>query len=401
MDIASVVHVLRQQGLINVTMMTSNFGGVTMKIWEWAGDVYHQIRWMDMLIAFGIMFVFFIINRLLVTYVFAFINKKFKAGEQTLMWRQAFEKPLRLFIVLLGVYLGLNYLLPPLWLTAIMLDRWFRSAVIILVGWGLLVLSNQSSFLLEEISKKIRLDDSSMLIPFLSKVLRFVVFVLIITLVASEWGFSINGVVAGMGLGSLALALAAKDTLGNIIGGIVIILEKPFSKGDWILTPSVEGFVDDITFRSTKIRTFADALVTVPNATLSGQPITNWSRMGKRRINFTLNVALDSDRLRLAAATERLERMLREDEKMDPATIMVKFTEFQESSLGIMFYFFTKTTVWAEYLKTRQEVNLMVLEVLEEEGIRLAYPSQRVLLEKMGEEDGEYKTLQSYSNAEY
>ncbi|WP_168929008.1 mechanosensitive ion channel family protein [Paenibacillus dokdonensis] len=372
-----------------------------MKIWEWAGDVYHQIRWMDMLIAFGIMFVFFIINRLLVTYVFAFINKKFKAGEQTLMWRQAFEKPLRLFIVLLGVYLGLNYLLPPLWLTAIMLDRWFRSAVIILVGWGLLVLSNQSSFLLEEISKKIRLDDSSMLIPFLSKVLRFVVFVLIITLVASEWGFSINGVVAGMGLGSLALALAAKDTLGNIIGGIVIILEKPFSKGDWILTPSVEGFVDDITFRSTKIRTFADALVTVPNATLSGQPITNWSRMGKRRINFTLNVALDSDRLRLAAATERLERMLREDEKMDPATIMVKFTEFQESSLGIMFYFFTKTTVWAEYLKTRQEVNLMVLEVLEEEGIRLAYPSQRVLLEKMGEEDGEYKTLQSYSNAEY
>ncbi|MWV46073.1 mechanosensitive ion channel [Paenibacillus sp. HJL G12] len=356
---------------------------------------------MDVLIAFGIMALFFIVNRLLVTYVFSFMNKKFKAGEQALMWRQAFEKPLRLFIVLLGVYLGLKYLLPAAWLAGMMFDRWFRSAVIILAGWGLLVLSNQSSFLLEEISKKIRLDDSSMLIPFLSKVLRFVVFVLIITLVASEWGFSMSGVVAGMGLGSLAIALAAKDTLGNIIGGIVIILEKPFSKGDWILTPSVEGFVDDITFRSTKIRTFADALVTVPNATLSGQPITNWSRMGKRRINFTLNVALDTDRGRLAAATERLERMLRGDERIDPATIMVKFTEFQESSLGIMFYFFTKTTVWAEYLIVKEEVNLTVLEVLEEEGIRLAYPAQRVLLEALGEENGSPKEVQSYSAAKY
>lgn len=370
-----------------------------MNVWEWAGDLYRQIRWMDVLIAFGIMAVFFIVNRLLVTYVFSMINKKFKAEENALMWRHAFEKPLRLFIMLLGVYWGLEYLLPGGWSTAIMLDRWFRSAVIILTGWGLLVLSNQSSFLLEEISKKIRLDDSSMLIPFLSKVLRFVVFVLIITLVASEWGFSMSGVIAGMGLGSLAIALAAKDTLGNIIGGIVIILEKPFSKGDWILTPSVEGFVEDITFRSTKIRTFADAFVTVPNATLSGQPITNWSRMGKRRIQFTLNVALDSDRERLGAVTTRLERMLREDERIDPATIMVKFTEFQESSLGIMFYFFTKTTVWAEYLTIREDINLTVLEVLEEEGVRLAYPSQRVFLEELGAESGPAREFQSISTA--
>jgi len=371
-----------------------------MKIWEWAVAVYHQIRWMDVLIAFGIMAVFLLVNRLLVKYVFTLVAGKRKDGEQTLMWRQAFEKPLRLFVMFLGVYWGLKYLLPEPWLAAIMLDRWFRSAIIVLIGWGLLVLSNQSSFLLEEISKKIRLDDSSMLIPFLSKVLRFVIFVLMITLVSSEWGFSMSGVVAGMGLGSLAIALAAKDTLGNIIGGIVIILEKPFSKGDWILTPSVEGFVEDITFRSTRIRTFADAVVTMPNATLSGQPITNWSRMGKRRINFTLNVALDSDREKLAAVTKRLEQMLREDAKIDPATIMVKFTEFQESSLGIMFYFFTKSTVWAEYLAVREEINLTVLEVLEEEGIRLAYPSQRVFVEEIDERTESSQPSRTYSMME-
>lgn len=371
-----------------------------MNLWEWLKDVYDQIKWMDVFISAGIMAIFLLFNRILVKYVFAYLKKKFKASEQALMWRQAFERPLRLFIMMLGIYLGLKYLLPVRWEAAIALDRLFRSAVIAMIGWGLLILSNQSSFLLEGISKKIRLDDSSMLIPFLSKVLRFIVFVLTITLIGSEWGFSINGLVAGMGLGSLAIALAAKDTLGNIFGGIVIILEKPFSKGDWILTPSVEGFVDDITFRSTKIRTFADAVVTVPNASLADQPITNWSRMGKRRVSFTLGVALDSDTERLGAAIKRIEAWLIDNEKIDQTTVLVKFTEFNESSLGIFFYFFTKTTVWAEHLEARQEMNLAVMQVLEEEGIKLAYPSHRIFLDHAGNTGHNAEDHQSVSHAD-
>ncbi|WP_234489854.1 mechanosensitive ion channel family protein [Paenibacillus sp. S28] len=370
-----------------------------MSIWTWLQDVIGRVRWMDVLVSAGIMAIFVLLNRFLVRYVFSLVNRKNREKERTLLWEEALEKPLRLFVVVLGVYLGLKYLFSVRWETAIALDGLFRSAVILLIGWSLLTLSNRSSFLLEQLSKKIRLDDSSMLIPFMSKVLRFVVIALTITLIGTEWGFSINGLVAGMGLGSLAIALAAKDTLGNIFGGIVIILEKPFSKGDWILTPSVEGFVEDITFRSTKIRTFADAVVTVPNAALADQPITNWSRMGKRRVTFTLGVALDSDRERLAAAVERIETGLRENDKIDQTTILVKFTEFQQSSLGLFFYFFTKTTVWAEHLAVRQEVNLAVMKVLEEEGIRLAYPAQRVLLEEGAAWNAEEEGLRSVSSA--
>lgn len=352
-----------------------------MNFWEGLADNISKIRWADIGIAVLIIALFALFNKVLVKYIFALLNRRFGASGKGELWKQVLERPFRSFFVLVGVYLGVKYLLPRSWELAIGLDPLFRSAVIALAGWALYILSAQSSVLLEGIGKKIRLDDSSMLIPFLSKVLRFVVIVLTIALIGSEWGFSINGLVAGMGLGSLAVALAAKDTLGNIFGGIVIILEKPFAKGDWILTPAAEGVVEDITFRSTKIRTFADALITVPNAALADQPITNWSRMGKRRVSFTLGVALDSDRARLASAISRIERLLRDNEQIDPGTIHVKFTDFNESSLGIFIYYFTKSTVWAEYLSARQGINLALLQVLEEEGIKLAYPSHRVFLE--------------------
>src|SRR5690606_15315239 len=95
-------------------------------------------------------------------------------------------------------------------------------------------------------------------------------------IIADEFGYNINGFVAGLGLGGLAISLAAKDALANLFGGIIIITEKPFTIGQWIQTPSVEGIVEGISFRSTKIRTFAQAIVTVPNNTLANEPITNW-----------------------------------------------------------------------------------------------------------------------------
>ncbi|SDD49782.1 MscS family membrane protein [Paenibacillus sp. UNCCL117] len=354
-----------------------------MDIMDWAVQLAYRVHWVDVSIAAGIMLLFLLFRKLFTRYAASFLVKRLRGSDGSREWIGALEKPIRLLFVVAGVYLATAYLVPAHTEFRLVLDKLFRSAAIGLVGWGIFNISAASSLLLlEGVSKRLGLDESSMLLPFLSRVLRFVIVLFSVTLIATEWGFSINGVVAGMGLGSLAVALAAKDTLGNIFGGIVIIMEKPFAKNDWILTPSVEGFVEDITFRSTQIRTFADSVVTVPNATLAAQPITNWSRMGKRRISFTLGVALDSDRNRLASAIDRMEALLTGNEEIDPKTIMVKFTEFNESSLGIFFYFFTKTTVWAEYLTVRQEMNLAIMRILEEEGIRLAYPAQRVFLEE-------------------
>ncbi|MFP3359363.1 mechanosensitive ion channel family protein, partial [Planococcus sp. SIMBA_143] len=130
------------------------------------------------------------------------------------------------------------------------------------------------------INHKYNVKIDHILIPFFSKALRLIIVAIGISVIAQEFEYDINGFVAGLGIGGLAFALAAKDALANLFGGIIIITEKPFTIGDWIKTPSVEGTIEDISFRSTKVRTFAQALVTVPNATLSNEAITNWSKMG-------------------------------------------------------------------------------------------------------------------------
>lgn len=348
---------------------------------EWFARLPESIRWIRLLVSAGIFLVFYLFGQAATRWLLAFFIRRWVTADNLSRWLESIRRPIGAIILLVGAYAALENYVPSDWVHEALLRRIFRSLGILFASWGLYKVSAVSSILFAQIYKKLGMDESSMLIPFLSKLLRFLIVVLALAAIASDWGFNVNGVVAGMGLGSLAVALAAKDTLGNMFGGIVIITEKPFSKGDWILTPSVEGFVEDITFRSSKIRTFADSIVTVPNATLASQPITNWSKMGKRRITYTLGVALDTDPVSLERAVSRIEMELRLNEHVHPGLVMVRFHDFAENGLGIFIYFFTNTTVWAEHTKVRQEVNFMILEVLADEGIKLAHPIQRIRLE--------------------
>lgn len=220
-----------------------------------------------------------------------------------------------------------------------------------------------------------------MIIPFLSKVLRFLIIAITIAVILAEWGYNVNGLVAGLGLGSLAVALAAQDTLSNLIAGIIIVTEKPFSKGDWIRTDTVEGMVEDISFRSSKIRTFADSVVIIPNSVLGKAAITNWSRMGKRRVTFDLGLAIDTERHKLNRAVDRLREYIATHEEIDHDLFMVRFKGMTKDQMTIFFYFFTYTTVWTEHMKVLESINFEILRILEEEGVKLAVPAQRLFVE--------------------
>lgn len=279
-------------------------------------------------------------------------------------------------MVVLGLYLILMVLpLNPAYTNFVL--KVFRSCIVVLVAWALYVMVE--SFVAE--SFKARFGVNNILVPFVYKAARFIIVVLALMIVAVEWGYDVNGLITGLGLGGLAIALAAKDALSNIFGGIIILLDKPFTIGDWISTPSVEGTVEDITFRSTKIRTFAQALVTVPNATLANEPITNWSRMGKRRITFHLGVTYSTPRYKLEKCIKDIRQMLEKHPEVHKETIFVYFEKFGESSLDIFLYFFTKTTKWQEYLTVREDINFKIMEILEREGVTVAFPSRSIYLE--------------------
>lgn len=339
-------------------------------------------EWLNFGIAIGIFVVFLILRKLFTTYLFKFIIRFVKNKNHLITTiLESFEKPMRWIFVIIGLQLAFPYL-PFDLLTAETEHRIIRSLFIALAAWGGYSLAGSTSLFFATFSKNFDFQVDRIVIPFIEKAVRIIIVVLAVSVIAEEWGFNVNGFVAGLGLGGLAFALAAKDTISNLFGGIVIITEKPFTIGDWIKTPSVEGTVEDITFRSTKIRTFAQAVVTVPNATLSNEPVINWSKMGKRQVAFHIGVSYSTKRAHLESVVYRIKQMLIDDRDIHNETILVNFDRFNESSFDVYLYFFTNTTAFAEYLKVKEQVNFKILEVLEEEGVSLAFPTRSLVIQQ-------------------
>ena len=169
-------------------------------------------------------------------------------------------------------------------------------------------------------------------------------------------------------------------------------MEKPFVIGDWIAASGVEGTVEDISFRSTKIRLFSQSLVIIPNSMLAGGAITNYSRMGKRRINFYLGLTYNTPENKVKSCVERIKQMLMQHEGIHPETILVYFENFNDSSLDIIIYCFTNTTVWSEYLEVKQDINLKIMSILEEEGVSMAFPTRSIYLEQVNKTDSPENT---------
>lgn len=336
--------------------------------------------WNEIITALGIFLFFLFSRKLIVRVFFSVIRQTYKKARVSFdnAILQELEKPLRWLLVIFGVYLSAIYL-PLTPYQDFLMAKFFRTAFIILIVWGFY--KGSGPFLFEELSKKMEIEIDRILIPFLTKVVKSIIIALALTIIAQEWGYDVTGFIAGLGIGGLAVALAAKDAIANVFGGIIIITEKPFSIGDWIYTPSVEGTVEDISFRSTKVRTFAKALVTVPNSTLANEAITNWTQMGKRRVTFHLGVTYTTPVDKLRSCVERIRELLEKHPEVDKETIFVRFDNFNDSSLDIFIYFFTITTVWGEFLEVKEDINFKIMEILEEEGVSVAFPSRSIYLE--------------------
>lgn len=342
--------------------------------WEFFISYEHLI---EVGIAIGIFLLFLLFRKIFTKYIFKFLIKvaSKRNGKFVPHVLLSFEKPFQWLFVIIGFYFSIKYYpylnhLNPMFLKII------KSAIIFVISWGLFHLSSTSSQLFRTINEKTQIHIDEILIPFLSRTLQFVIAAISLTVILQVFDYNISGLITGLGIGGLAISLAARDALANLFGGIIIITEKPFTIGDWIKTPSVEGTVEDISFRSTKVRTFAQALVTVPNATLSNEPITNWSKMGKRQITFHLSLAYDTPKEKIEHVVQKIRDLLRNHPEIHQETIFVNVESYTDFGFDVLLYFFTKTTNWGEYLNVREEINLKILEILEEAEVEIAMPAQ-------------------------
>lgn len=302
---------------------------------------------------------------------------------------EAAERPAGWLLLVLGLMATAHVLNPPPAVFPLIewIDKAGRIATIVIGGWFLwrLIEGFAAFFAARARKTATALDDQ--LVPFIAKTLKIFIIITGVLVVAQNMGYSVSGLIASLGIGGIAVAMAARDTIANVFGSIMILVDRPFTVGDWIKTSDFEGVVEEVGFRSTKIRTFAKTLVNVPNSLLANMVVDNIHAMPVRRVKMRIGLTYDTPVEKMQQAVTGIEAILKAHAGVDQDFYLVKFDEFADSSLSIFLYYFTKSTVWDEYLSVRQEVNLTIMRLLEGMGLEFAFPTRTVhLLQEAAEE---------------
>jgi MscS family membrane protein len=300
----------------------------------------------------------------------------------------ALEDPLALIPVVLGVFIAGEYLSLTGRLETIA-DQIVRSLVVYAIFWILVRLVQPLSFLLRKLEEVV----STAMVDWLIKSIRIALIFVGAATVLEIWGIQVGPILAGLGLFGVAVALGAQDLFKNLISGILIIAERRFSPGHWIHVDGVvEGTVEDIGFRSTLIRRFDKAPVHVPNSRLSDNSVTNFSAMTHRRIYWIIGVLYRTTVEQLREIRDGIEQyILNEEDFAKPPEVptFVRIDRFNDSSIDIMVYCFTKTTVWGDWLAIKEKLAYRIKEIVEGAGTSFAFPSRSVYVEGVPAEQAE------------
>ena len=293
--------------------------------------------------------------------------------------RTSVQDPLKAFFVIFGFYVGFLIMGPPDNVVE-GINKLFRICNIVLITWAL---ANFTPFItsmvmkMEETNKRA----NAVAIKFVANLLKIIIIALSVVVIISELGYNITGLITGLGLGGLTFSLAAQSTASNLFAGFSIVADKPFDVGDYIITPSVEGTVEDITMRSTRVRTVAGTVIVMPNSKLVDEAITNCSKMHSRFVDMTIGLTYDTDSAKLRNCIEDIKKMLSEHPEILDDRIVVVFSGFSDSSQDIRIIYSVNTTALDPSLRVREDINFKIKEIVEKNGASFAFPSVTVYTE--------------------
>ncbi len=357
-----------------------------LELWDQAVAVWNSTLWQisfsQLMISAAIFVGFFLLRRLFSKFVLSRIGaltKKTKTQiDDDLLY--AVDEPLKFTFVVIGYAISTGLLQFPENVSAIN-EKVIISLITFILFWTAYRAIAPLGMILSRLWSVFGAFSEELQGLFV-KVTKTLIFILGLAAILDEWGINVTGFVASIGLVGMAVALAARDFVANLFGGLTIFLDKAFQKGDWIMTPHIEGTVEEIGLRATKIRTFADALESMPNGTLANNEITNWSRMNKRRIRMTIGLEYRTSRDQIEKILARLRDYVKTSEDVHQySTQLIHMVEFNDSSIDILLYYFTKTTNWGEWMQARETHMLEFMRIVEEEGAGFAFPSRSLYME--------------------
>lgn len=358
---------------------------------EWLTEI-----WVDLVVMSGTHIWVLLVGTIIILTVVADLLQRFflkKAHihleRKNKIWLDSFvdaaRSPLSFFIWVNGTVLAVITVMNNfhVYLDLIPYIQAFKSTVLTLaVGWYVIRFVQRAEVHLKAHAKTDeRLDEVT--VEALSKIIKLIAFVLTTLFFLSAFGVSLTGLLAFGGMGGIAIGFAAKDLLGNVFGGLMLYMDKPFTVGDWIRSPDkeIEGTVEKIGWRMTVVRTFDKRPLYIPNGIFANISIENPSRMTNRRIKETIGIRY-SDIKQMHNITEAVKVMLRAHPEIDTEqTMIVNFDTFAPSSLDFFIYTFTKTTQWVRFHEIKAEILLMVADIIEAHGADIAFPSRSLYIE--------------------
>ncbi len=365
----------------------------------------------EILVVLFIILFFRLLNTRIITILSTFINKLFMRKELLsdeedlqLYIKKSIERPLILALYTLSIQISLYILIKD---TEIInkIVPWINTIYMSLFTWTIYSLfTNSISNYAQHLILKYPNVRREMIV-FILKIIKIILILLVILFLFSELGIDIKAIVASLGVGGIAIALASKDTLTNFFGSLSIMADNSFSQGDWIQTSNIEGTVVDIRMRTTRIRTFDNAMITVPNSELANANIKNYSkRKIGRRIKMKLGVTYETpmenivnfkkdilemlnnhtniatEKNAILDRSKKFEAIKREDLQGVKRTLLVYIDEYDNSSINILVYCFTRSPNWEDWLSVKEDVIIQIHQLAIKNSCNFAYPTQTLFL---------------------
>lgn len=310
-----------------------------------------------------------------------------KGENEEVPWTESvrlLNAPLEALVMLLMLYLASRTLeVPSAWNEDFQfwVEKMYYSAVLLTITWlGIRFIKFMGLlFQVKALKTPSKLDDQ--LVPFFRDlVIMFFVITMLFIALGRVFSVDVLTLLTSLGIGGLAIALAARETLENLFASFALMIDRPFTVGDAINVGGIEGTIVKLGFRSTRLQTFDGSLVTLPNRLLTSQSLENLSDRRQRRAKFVVRLAYDTPAATVAALVTAIQGYLDQHPETHQEPGVVRFDAFGESSLDILIIFFVQTPVAREFNRVKEEVNLKILEIVNNSGTRFAFPSRELYI---------------------
>ncbi len=332
-------------------------------------------RWIAALL---IVLIAYVLARFAVGMVFSQV-KKLSARANNQLMVPALEAPFATLVILCGVIAALSIV--PMWeAVPTVVHMGERGAFAAVMLWGIACAGGAmiDHFAVGAHARRLHI---AAFIPLIKRTLGAFFIAFSILVVFESLGFEVKTFLAGLGIGGLAFALAAQDTIANLFGSFVVVMDQPFYVGEYIRIKENEGTVEEIGLRSTRLRTAQRTQIVIPNKTVANEVITNFTRMPQRRVDATLGVTYDSPLEKLQLVLADIRALLRADPGVHQGLIVASLADFSDSSLRVQILYFTSDPDWESHMAVRERVNFAILRSCAARGVTLQYPDPVIRME--------------------